>query len=77
MILLYHKFQIIQGYLKKEHFFYISVNRKELKHGKSFRYYCRIYPFHNGHLYHLEKAKQETGSTYTVAIMSGNFTQRR
>lgn len=33
-------------------------------------------PFHNGHLYHLEKSKQETGSKYTVAIMSGNFTQR-
>ena len=33
-------------------------------------------PFHNGHLYHLEKAKKETGSNYTVAIMSGNFTQR-
>ena len=34
-------------------------------------------PFHNGHLYHLEKAKQETVITYTVAIMGGNFTQRR
>ena len=33
-------------------------------------------PFHNGHLYHLEKAKQDTGSSYTVAVMSGNFTQR-
>ncbi len=33
-------------------------------------------PFHNGHLYHLEKAKKDTGSNYTVAIMSGNFTQR-
>jgi len=33
-------------------------------------------PFHNGHLYHLEKAKEETGSNYTVAIISGNFTQR-
>ena len=33
-------------------------------------------PFHNGHLYHLEQSKKETGSTYTVAIMSGNFTQR-
>ena len=33
-------------------------------------------PFHNGHLYHLEKSKQDTGSSYTVAIMSGNFTQR-
>lgn len=33
-------------------------------------------PFHNGHLYHLEQTKKLTGSTYTVAIMSGNFTQR-
>lgn len=33
-------------------------------------------PFHNGHLYHLEKSKKDTGSNYTVAIMSGNFTQR-
>ncbi len=33
-------------------------------------------PFHNGHLYHLEKAKKDTGSSYTVAIMGGNFTQR-
>ena len=33
-------------------------------------------PFHNGHLYHLEQAKKITGSSYTVAVMSGNFTQR-
>lgn len=33
-------------------------------------------PFHNGHLYHLEKSKKDTNSNYTVAIMSGNFTQR-
>lgn len=33
-------------------------------------------PFHNGHLYHLQESKKQTGSTYTVAIMSGNFTQR-
>ncbi len=33
-------------------------------------------PFHNGHLYHLEKAKKDTDSNYTVAIISGNFTQR-
>lgn len=33
-------------------------------------------PFHNGHLYHLEESKRITGSTYTVAIISGNFTQR-
>lgn len=33
-------------------------------------------PFHNGHLYHLEKSKKDTGSNYTVAVISGNFTQR-
>ena len=33
-------------------------------------------PFHNGHMFHLEESKKQTGSTYTVAIMSGNFTQR-
>ena len=33
-------------------------------------------PFHNGHLYHLEESKKMTSSNYTVAIISGNFTQR-
>lgn len=33
-------------------------------------------PFHNGHLYHINESKKITGSTHTIAIMSGNFTQR-
>lgn len=33
-------------------------------------------PFHNGHLYHLQQSKKLTSSNYTVAVMSGNFTQR-
>ena len=33
-------------------------------------------PFHNGHLYHLETSKKLTGCNFTVAIISGNFTQR-
>ena len=33
-------------------------------------------PFHNGHLYHLEESKKMTSSNYTVAVISGNFTQR-
>lgn len=33
-------------------------------------------PFHNGHLYHLKASKKLTGANYTVAIISGNFTQR-
>ncbi len=33
-------------------------------------------PFHNGHLYHLNKAKELTGANYSVALMSGSFLQR-
>jgi predicted nucleotidyltransferase len=33
-------------------------------------------PFHNGHLYHLEKSKEIVDPDYTVCIMSGNFVQR-
>lgn len=33
-------------------------------------------PFHNGHLYHLNKSKEVTGATYSIAVMSGNFVQR-
>lgn len=33
-------------------------------------------PFHNGHLYHLFKAKKITRANYVIAVMSGNFLQR-
>lgn len=33
-------------------------------------------PFHNGHSYLIEKARQETGSDYIIIIMSGDYTQR-
>ena len=33
-------------------------------------------PFHNGHFYHLQQARQLTGADVVVAVMSGNFTQR-
>ena len=33
-------------------------------------------PLHNGHLYHLYKARERTGADYVVAVMSGNFLQR-
>ncbi len=33
-------------------------------------------PFHNGHRYHIEKTKEETGADTIVAVMSGNFLQR-
>ena len=33
-------------------------------------------PFHNGHLYHIQKAREITQCDCLVAVMSGNFTQR-
>ena len=33
-------------------------------------------PFHNGHLHHLNESKRITHSDYSIAIMTGNFTQR-
>jgi predicted nucleotidyltransferase len=33
-------------------------------------------PFHNGHSYHIQQAKEDTGADYTVIAMSGNFMQR-
>ena len=37
---------------------------------------CEYNPFHNGHLYHLNEAKKLTNSDYSVAVISGNFSQR-
>ncbi len=34
-------------------------------------------PFHNGHLYHLLKSKEITKDKYVIAIMGGNFSERR
>lgn len=33
-------------------------------------------PFHNGHLYHIQKAKELTDADYLIVIMSGDFVQR-
>ena len=33
-------------------------------------------PFHNGHLYHIAKSKEETVAQYVVCVISGNFVQR-
>ncbi len=33
-------------------------------------------PFHNGHMYHLNKAKELTNADYCIALMSGSFLQR-
>lgn len=36
---------------------------------------CEYNPFHNGHLYHINRTR-ELGADYIVAVMSGNFVQR-
>ena len=33
-------------------------------------------PFHKGHLYHIGKAKKQTGADAVIAVMSGDFVQR-
>ena len=37
---------------------------------------CEYNPFHNGHEYLIQKAKQESGCDLVLCIMSGGFTQR-
>ncbi|WP_310605327.1 nucleotidyltransferase [Anaerosporobacter sp.] len=33
-------------------------------------------PFHNGHAYHIQKAKEITNADYIIVVMSGNYVQR-
>ncbi|MBE5956096.1 MAG: nucleotidyltransferase [Lachnospiraceae bacterium] len=33
-------------------------------------------PFHNGHQYHIEETRIQTGADYVIAVMSGDFVQR-
>ncbi|MBP1765457.1 MAG: hypothetical protein H6Q65_2515 [Firmicutes bacterium] len=33
-------------------------------------------PFHNGHRWHLEQAKRQSGCSHAIVVMSGNFVQR-
>ena len=37
---------------------------------------CEYNPFHNGHLYHIKKIKEEFKDSLIILVMSGNFTER-
>ena len=37
---------------------------------------CEYNPFHNGHLYHINKIKELYPSDLIILVMSGNFLQR-
>ncbi len=43
---------------------------------KSVGIICEYNPFHNGHLYHLEKIKEMFPDYTIILVMSGNFTER-
>lgn len=43
---------------------------------KSIGIICEYNPFHNGHLYHIEKVKELYPDYRIILVMSGNFTQR-
>ena len=43
---------------------------------KSVGIICEYNPFHNGHLYHLEKVKELYKDYTIILVMSGNFTER-
>ncbi len=43
---------------------------------KSVGIICEYNPFHNGHLYHLNKVKELFPDSVIVLVMSGNFTER-
>ena len=37
---------------------------------------AEYHPFHNGHLYQLNEAKQRAGADFAVVLLSGHFVQR-
>ena len=37
---------------------------------------CEYNPFHNGHKYMIDRAREQSGCDFLVCVMSGNFTQR-
>lgn len=47
-----------------------------MKSGKVLGIIAEYNPFHNGHLYHLQKSVKYTSADFTVCAMSGNFVQR-
>jgi len=63
--------------------FSVSANKTDRKRKGSRKIMKKILliiaeynPFHNGHLYQMERAREETGADHTVIILSGNFVQR-
>lgn len=50
--------------------------REKWKNMKTVGIIAEYNPFHNGHAYHIRKAKELTHADYCVVVMSGDFVQR-
>ena len=37
---------------------------------------CEYNPLHLGHIFHLDRARRETGADHIIAVMSGDYVQR-
>ena len=49
---------------------------REAKSVKTAGIIAEYNPFHNGHMYHIEKTREISGADAVAVIMSGNFVQR-
>jgi predicted nucleotidyltransferase len=52
------------------------LRRKEDKKMRATGIVVEYNPFHNGHLYHLQKSRENTNADVVIAVMSGSFLQR-
>lgn len=73
--------KISQNYVKLlTHIYYnihdLKKQESEEKKLKILGIIAEYNPFHNGHLYQIQKAKEQTQSDFVIIVMSGNFTQQ-
>ncbi len=56
--------------------FRLLLRKRGVEYMKAVGLVVEYNPFHNGHLYHLQSAKQLADADVVIAVMSGNFLQR-
>ena len=65
----------IKAFFKKTFLCYYIL-KKEVIFMIKFGVIAEYNPFHNGHIYHLNKVKEMFPNSYLILILIGNFTQR-
>jgi Predicted nucleotidyltransferase len=58
------------------YFYCIIVLQKGIKNMQTCGIISEYNPFHNGHAYQIQKAREMSGAECMIAVMSGNFVQR-